>query len=50
MFTANLLSLKFALAVPGVGSAWMLVLLASAACASVLAWSARNRARREDPR
>jgi len=50
MITANLLCAFLSLAVPEGGSAWMYLLLASAACAGGLAWSARSRARRDDPR
>jgi hypothetical protein len=50
MITAKLLCAFLALAVPEGGSAWMYLLLASAACATAFAWSARNRARRDDPR
>lgn len=48
MVSANLIGALFSLVVPWLGSAWMYLLLASAACAGALAWSARNRARRED--
>jgi hypothetical protein len=50
MCAANLPGFFLGLTVPGGGSAWMYVLLAAAACAAALAWSARSRARREDPR
>jgi hypothetical protein len=50
MITAKFLCAILSVAVPEGGSAWMYLLLASAACATVFAWSARNRARRDDPR
>jgi hypothetical protein len=50
MVAANLVGALLTLAVPEGGSAWMYVLLASAACACAFAWSARSRASREDSR
>ncbi len=50
MLTANLLGALLTVAVPEGGSAWIYLLLASAACACAFAWSARSRASREDSR
>ena len=47
---AHLVDVLLTLVVPEGGSAWMYLLLASAACSGAIAWSARNRARREDSR
>jgi hypothetical protein len=47
---ANLVGVILTVAVPEGGSAWMYVLLASAACATAFAWNARSRANREDGR
>jgi hypothetical protein len=47
---ARLLDVLLTLVVPEGGSAWMYLLLASAACAGAFAWSARNRAQQEDGR
>jgi hypothetical protein len=49
MVVANLVGAFFAVFVP-VGSAWMYLMLAPAACAAAFAWSARSRASREDSR
>jgi hypothetical protein len=50
MIAANLFCAFLTLAVPEGGSGWMYLLLASAACSVAFAWSARSRARRDDPR
>jgi hypothetical protein len=50
MFAGTLLGAFFRLTAPGGGSAWIYLLLASAVFSGVLAWNARSRARREDPR
>ncbi len=50
MVAPNLLGALLTVAVPEGGSAWMYLLLASAACAAAFAWNARSRASREDSR
>lgn len=47
---ANFIGALLTAVVPEGGSAWMYLLLASAACATAFAWSARSRASREDGR
>ncbi len=51
MVVADLVGAFLAFLIPmGGGSGWMYLLLAPAACAAAIAWSARSRASREDSR
>jgi hypothetical protein len=50
MVVTNLVGSILIVAVPEGGSAWMYLLLASAACSWAFAWNARSRAIREEIR